>query len=385
MRRARLGELGILDRADLLGQIAVGLVPVRVDAEGLHVDALLVHGLQAHGDLRGRVEVRPELGAADLEAHQRQRLGHRAVRVHVHGLHALAVDDDLAAAGLGPRGGRGEQVAAHEDEAGEGGGGLEEVTARRHGRASVRRSKCAHYTIARGRSVAMSTHPPLELSHTALSEDEALRFLEGHRIRLGGRTMDPKAQIVGEFVKSIRKPGYYPPLPELRQQLRTMVTLMDEPAPALARIEALHLPGPAGQIPARLYAPRAGGAPLPCVAYFHGGGWVQGDLETHHGLCARLAQHADALVGDPARVAVAGDSAGGNLSAVISQLSAPAVPTCQALIYPAVDFSYDTESHRDMENGHIIPRDRGLWYTEQYLRDDKDKADLRASRLPGQA
>ena len=262
----------------------------------------------------------------------------------------------------------------------------------------------------------MSTHPPLELSHTALSEDEALRFLEGHRIRLGDRVMDPKAQIVGEFVKSIRKPGYYPPLPELRQQLRTMVTLMDEPAPAVTRIEDVRIPGPAGPIPARLYAPRAGGAPLPCVAYFHGGGWVQGDLETHHGLCARLAQHADALVvavdyrlapehkfpaavedclaayqwlrkharelgGDPARVAVAGDSAGGNLSAVVSQLTVPSSPTCQALIYPAVDFSYQTESHRDMEHGHIIPRDRVLWYTEQYLRDEQDKADLRASPL----
>ena len=262
----------------------------------------------------------------------------------------------------------------------------------------------------------MSTHPPLELSHTALSEDEALRFLEGHRISLGGRTMDPKAQIVGEFVKSIRKPGVFPPLPELRQQLRTMVTLMDEPAPPLARIEDVRIPGPAGPIPARLYAPRAGGAPLPCVAYFHCGGWVQGDLETHHGLCARLAQHADALVvgvdyrlapehkfpaavedclaayqwlrkharelgGDPARVAVAGDSAGGNLSAAVSQLTAPSSPTCQALIYPAVDFSYETESHRDMEHGHIIPRDRVLWYTEQYLRDEQDKADLRASPL----
>ena len=73
-------------------------------------------------------------------------------------------------------------------------------------------------------------HPKLELSHTAMTEEEALRFLEGHRISLGSRTMDPKAQIVGEFVKSIRVPGYFPPLPELRQQLRTMVTLMDEPA-----------------------------------------------------------------------------------------------------------------------------------------------------------
>src|SRR5204862_3028192 len=83
--------------------------------------------------------------------------------------------------------------------------------------ASVRRSRCAHYTIARGRSLHMSTHPALELSHTALSEEDALRFLDGHRIRLGERTMDPKAQIVVEFVKSIRKPGYFPQLHELRQ------------------------------------------------------------------------------------------------------------------------------------------------------------------------
>src|SRR4029453_14859672 len=127
------------------------------------------------------------------------------------------------------------------------------------------------------------TLPKLELAHTLLSEDAALAFLAGHRISRGGRTMDPKAQIVGEFVKSIRVPGYYPPLPELRQQLRTMVTLMDEPAPALARIEAFSIPGPAGAIGPRLYSSAAKGAPArPVVAYFHGGGWVQGDLETHH-------------------------------------------------------------------------------------------------------
>ena len=92
--------------------------------------------------------------------------------------------------------------------------------------------------------------PKLELAHAALSEEAALTFLAGHRISLGGRTMDPKAQIVGEFVKSIRVPGYYPPLPELRQQLRTMVTLMDEPAPALARVEDVKIPGPAGALAA---------------------------------------------------------------------------------------------------------------------------------------
>jgi acetyl esterase len=262
------------------------------------------------------------------------------------------------------------------------------------------------------------TTPALELAHTLLSEEAALRLLDGHRIRLGSRTMDPKAQIVGEFVKSIRVPGYFPPLPELRQQLRTMVTLMDEPAPDVPRVEDIRIPGPAGALPARVYAPTAG-SPLPAVAYFHGGGWVQGDLETHHGLCARLAGLAGVLVvavdyrlapehkfpaavddclaayrwlrargheigADAARVAVAGDSAGGNLSAVVSQLAAAAgtpVPTCQVLIYPAVDFSLETDSHRELVDGHVIPRDRIVWYMEQYLRDEGDKADLRASPL----
>ena len=258
-----------------------------------------------------------------------------------------------------------------------------------------------------------------EVTHTLMSEDDALRLLGSHRIRRGSRVMDPKAQIVGEFVKSIRVPGYFPPLPELRQQLRTMVTLMDEPAPALPRIEDIRIPGPSGSIPARLYAPHVETSPRPVVAYFHGGGWVQGDLETHHGLCARLAKQADALVvavdyrlapehkfpagvddcfaayrwlrdhgtdvgGDTTRVAVAGDSAGGNLSAVVSQLAAAAgmpVPTCQVLIYPAVDFDLERDSHRELADGHIIPRDRILWYSEQYLRGEADKADVRASPL----
>ena len=83
------------------------------------------------------------------------------------------------------------------------------------------------------------THPALELSHTTMSEEDALRFLDGHRIRLGSRTM---------------------------------VTLMDEPAPALPRVEDISIPGPAGAIPARVYAASTGGAPPPTVVYFHGGG-----------------------------------------------------------------------------------------------------------------
>src|SRR5262245_65643347 len=119
-----------------------------------------------------------------------------------------------------------------------------------------------------------TTRATLTLEHTAMSEAEALQFLAGHRIMRGGRTMDPKAQIVGEFVKSIRVPGYFPPLPELRQQLRTMVQLMDEPAPRIARIEDITIPGPGGAIPGRVYDAVSGSAPARAVvAYFHGGGW----------------------------------------------------------------------------------------------------------------
>src|SRR5262249_12309690 len=95
-----------------------------------------------------------------------------------------------------------------------------------------------------------------------------------------------------------------------------------------------------------------------------------------------LRAHASEIGGDPRRVALAGDSAGGNLSAVVSQLAAragEAVPTCQVLIYPAVDFALDTPSHRELEEAHVIPRERILWYTKQYLRGDSDRYDLRAS------
>ena len=259
----------------------------------------------------------------------------------------------------------------------------------------------------------------LELEHTVMGEEDARRLLAGHEIRHEGRTMDPKAQIVGEFVKSIRVPGYFPPLPELRQQLRTMVKLMDEPAPPVARVVDISIGGPAGAIPGRVYDPAPMAAPRPLVAYFHGGGWVQGDLETHHGLCARLAlragaivvavdyrlapehkfpaavddcldayvwlrQHGDELGGDRARVAVAGDSAGGNLSAVVAQLAATRgvpVPTCQVLIYPATDFALDTASHRELADAHVIPRDRVVWYAQQYLRGAADGHDVRASPL----
>lgn len=264
----------------------------------------------------------------------------------------------------------------------------------------------------------MADTAPFELQHCLLPESEIMPMLDGRRQRVGGRVMDPKAQVVADFSNSVRVPPETVPLPDLRQQLRTLVGLLDEPAPDLHEIRDITAPGAAGEIAARVYRPTD--APkLPVLAFFHGGGWVQGDLESHHGLCARLALWSGAMVvafdyrlapehpfpagvedciaayrwlrsnagelgGDPARVAVGGDSAGGNISIVVSQQSAAAgdtPPDFQLLIYPATDFAMDTRSHADFEEGAIIPRDRILWYMKQYLPDERDKAEVRASPI----
>ncbi|MDF2234584.1 alpha/beta hydrolase [Albimonas sp. CAU 1670] len=182
-------------------------------------------------------------------------------------------------------------------------------------------------------------------------------------------------------------------------------------------VRDITLPGPAGAIPARLYRPAPESAgPLPALVFFHGGGWVIGDLESHDGLCRRLAAgsgctviaidyrmgpehrfpaavedaeaaaravHAQAaeLGVDPGRLAVGGDSAGGNLAAVVTQAfrdkGGPAL-RWQMLIYPATDFAMDTPSQAEFAEGHFLTGPLQRWFHSHYL-DEADKADVRAS------
>jgi acetyl esterase len=179
------------------------------------------------------------------------------------------------------------------------------------------------------------------------------------------------------------------------------------------------IPGPAGPLRLRIYrSPRPG--PVPLIVFFHGGGWVIGDIDTHDGSCRILsrrtgaivvsvdyrlapehrfpaalddcfaatswvAAHAAELGGDPERLGVAGDSAGGNLAATVSQRAAreggPAI-WAQALVYPATDFSTVRPSMAANGEGYLLTADSVRWFTAQYL-GDHDSADPDASPLLG--
>jgi acetyl esterase len=185
----------------------------------------------------------------------------------------------------------------------------------------------------------------------------------------------------------------------------------------VAECRDLVLPGPRGGVAARLYRPE--GADGAGLVYFHGGGWVLGSLDSHDGLCRRLALAAGATVIsvdyalapeapfpaglddcvaalaavragaagfgiDPARLAVGGDSAGGNLAVAacltLRDAGAP-LPAVQLLLYPAVDLSMRHPSHATFAEGHFLTRAFQAWCHRHYLSAGGDVADWRVSPL----
>ncbi|QKV79479.1 alpha/beta hydrolase [Amycolatopsis sp. Hca4] len=178
-------------------------------------------------------------------------------------------------------------------------------------------------------------------------------------------------------------------------------------------------PGPGGPLPLRLYEPAGVPAPAPAIVYFHGGGFVLGSIDTHEGACRLLAEeagvrvvsigyrlapehpfpaaasdavaafafvvsHAEDFGIDPARLAVGGDSSGGNLAAVVAHAAARGElprPAFSLLLTPATDALGSTPSHRQFGSGFRLDHDEWAWYRAQYLRDPESYQDPRASVL----
>ncbi|OLF19332.1 alpha/beta hydrolase [Actinophytocola xanthii] len=189
-----------------------------------------------------------------------------------------------------------------------------------------------------------------------------------------------------------------------------------DPEPVFEVTDAT-FPGPAGELPVRLYRPSAD-RPLPTLVYFFGGGWTLGGIDTSDGVCRALAnaagclvvtpgyrlapehpfpaatddcltalgwvaENADALGADPARVAVGGDSAGGNLAAVVAlQARDRGLPlAAQLLVYPNTCYRADTESLRDNDDRWMFNHHSVDWYWRNYLPDPEAGRDPRVSPL----
>ncbi|RJF94159.1 alpha/beta hydrolase [Sphingomonas cavernae] len=209
------------------------------------------------------------------------------------------------------------------------------------------------------------------------------------------------------------------PPPEARQAMRAMRDVADAPVGELAVIRDLSIDGPAGMIPARLFDARETRALGPILVFFHGGGWVIGDLETHAPFCAEAARALDLPVvsidyrlapehpwpaapddceaaarwvaTSPAALGravtgliLAGDSAGGNLSIITAMAlrDAPAaVPViAQFPIYPATDFSKPYDSYDKFAEGRLLTHDAIEWFGNNYAADPEH---VRASPLLG--
>ena len=234
-------------------------------------------------------------------------------------------------------------------------------------------------------------------------------------------TLDPDAAFVFKAFQEAGRPPYETLTPgEAREfYLAGRVVTNPEP-PELQSVAPLSIPAPHGSIAARVYTPktlRKADGVAPCLVFFHGGGWVIGDLDSHDVVCRKLADegqlivisvdyrlapehkfpaavddaiaatkwiadHATSLGVDTSRLTVGGDSAGGNLAAVVAIAArdgnGPAI-SGQVLIYPAIDLAMTHPSHSEPETSILLTHSVIKWFRDHYLNGAADVHDWRAS------
>ncbi len=244
--------------------------------------------------------------------------------------------------------------------------------------------------------------------------------LAGGPVEVDGQRLDPAVQLVlaasesgGTDAATVRTDPA-----RARAHLRRDALAIQGTPTRVASVRPVRVDGAAGTLDARLYTPERVARP-PLLVYFHGGGFVEGDLDTHDEPCRLLCRqagqsvlsvayrlapehpfpaavedacaafrwaqrHADRLGADAARVAVGGDSAGATLAAVVAQSARDdAPPVAQLLFYPATDVPTDRPS-RHLFDGYLLPDDTRQAFFDVYTRGtDADDADPRLSPLRG--
>ncbi|QOZ25673.1 alpha/beta hydrolase [Bradyrhizobium sp. CCBAU 51753] len=231
--------------------------------------------------------------------------------------------------------------------------------------------------------------------------------------------LDPDAAAVYKAFQEAGRPAYETlTAPEAREYYRAARVVSNPEPPALESSKPVAIPAPHGAIPARIYTPktlRKSNGLAPCLVFLHGGGWVIGDLDTHEVACQKLAHEGELIVIsvdyrlapehrfpaavddavtatqwvaanakqlgiDASRIVVGGDSAGGNLAAVVALTARDSGLKLagQLLIYPATEFARTHASHREPETSVLLTHSVIPWFAAQYL-GDADGSDWRAS------
>ena len=231
--------------------------------------------------------------------------------------------------------------------------------------------------------------------------------------------LDPDAAAVYKAFLEAKRPPYENGTPAEAREMYMAARFATNPEPPeLESARPLSIPAPHGSIPARIYTPkrlRQTAGLAPCLVFFHGGGFVIGNLDSHDVACRQLAHEGELIVisvdyrlapehkfpaapedaiaatkwvaanaqqlgVDAARVFVGGDSAGGNLAAVTAIAVREAGPKLagQVLIYPATDFAMNHPSHREPETSLLLTHSVIKWFIDHYM-GDADRSDWRAS------